>query len=110
MTSLTHPGPFFARTIEMGHYAGIFEDNRLVAMAGERLRLPGYTEISAVCTHPDFQGRGHAKALVSAIGQRIVDHGETPFLHVRNTAAIVWYEKLGFDIRQAMVFTVVKRR
>lgn len=111
LTGLTHPGPFLPRTIEMGRYAGIFDGDRLVSMAGERMRLDGFTEISAVCTHPDYQGRGHAKALVSVIGRDIVARGETPFLHVRasNAAAIATYEKLGFAIRREMIFTVVRR-
>jgi predicted GNAT family acetyltransferase len=111
LTGLTHPGPFLPRTIEMGHYAGIFDGERLVSMAGERMRLAGFTEISAVCTHPDYQGRGYAKALVSAIGRDIVERGETPFLHVRasNSTAIAAYERLGFAIRREMIFTVVRR-
>lgn len=111
LVELTHPGPFLSRTIEMGRYAGIFEGDRLVSMAGERMRLPGFTEVSAVCTHPDHQGRGYAQALVSDIARGIIERGETPFLHVRaiNTAAIAMYEKLGFATRREMIFTVVKR-
>jgi predicted GNAT family acetyltransferase len=111
LTGLTHPGPFLSRTIEMGHYLGIFDDGRLVAMTGERMSLPGFTEVSAVCTHPDYQGRGYAKALVSAIAGGIVARGLTPFLHVRasNAVAIGAYEKLGFTVRREMNFTVMKR-
>ncbi len=111
LVALTHPGPFLSRTIEMGRYVGIFENGRLAAMAGERMRVPGFTEVSAVCTHPDYQGRGYAKALVSSIARAIAERSETPFLHVRanNGGAIALYEKLGFSTRREMVFTVVQR-
>lgn len=111
LTRLTRPGPFLPRTIEMGRYAGIFDGARLVSMAGERMRLVGFTEVSAVCTHSDYRGCGYAKALISAIGRDIVERGERPFLHVRagNSAAIATYEKLGFSIRREMIFTVVRR-
>ncbi|HWA20282.1 MAG TPA: GNAT family N-acetyltransferase [Devosia sp.] len=111
LTGLTHPGPFLNRTIEMGRYLGIFDGKRLVAMAGERMSIPGFTEVSAVCTHPAYQGRGYAKVLVSAIAGGIVARGLTPFLHVRasNAVAIGAYEKLGFTIRHEMTFTVLKR-
>jgi predicted GNAT family acetyltransferase len=111
LVELTHPGPFLSRTIEMGRYAGIFDAGRLVAMAGERMRLAGFTEVSGVCTHPDYQRRGYARALVSDIARGIVARSETPFLHVRanNPAAIATYERLGFITRREMVFTVVQR-
>jgi len=101
LTELTKPGPFGKRTPELGTYLGIRERGRLAAMAGERLRLPGFTEVSAVCTHPEFQGRGFARALISAVVQRIVERGETPFLHVarENVRAIRVYEDLGFKTR-----------
>ena len=111
LTALTHPGPFFVRTIEMGRYWGVLEGERVVGMAGERMRIPGFVEISAVCTHPEHRGRGYAKALVSAVARGIVAGGGTPFLHVRagNTVAISTYEKLGFAVRETMAFTVVRR-
>lgn len=111
LTGLTHPGPFLSRTIEMGRYLGIFDGERLAAMTGERMSLPGFTEVSAVCTHPDYQGRGYAKALVSEIAGGIAGRGLTPFLHVRasNAVAIGAYEKLGFTVRREMNFTVLKR-
>lgn len=111
LTGLTHPGPFLARSIEMGRYLGIFDGSRLVAMAGERMSVPGFTEVSAVCTHPDYQGRGYAKELASAIAGGIVARGLTPFLHVRatNAVAIRAYEKLGFVTRHEMVFSAMKR-
>jgi predicted GNAT family acetyltransferase len=101
LTELTKPGPFNERTHQMGEYFGIRCDGKLVAMAGERLRVPGYTEISAICTHPDRLGKGHAAALTSLLIHRIIDRGERPFLHVRaeNTRAVALYERLGFEKR-----------
>jgi predicted GNAT family acetyltransferase len=98
LTKLTKPGPFGARTHEMGDYLGIRSAGRLVAMAGERLRLPGYTEISAVCTHPEHLGHGYASALIGTLMLRIRSRGELPFLHVRakNARAVQVYEHLGF--------------
>lgn len=111
LVQLTQPGPFAPRTIEMGRYIGILENGRLVAMAGERMRLPGYTEVSAVCTHPDHRGRGHAKRLVSTLLADIAARGETAFLHVLtdNRTAISAYEALGFAGRHVMTFTVLGR-
>jgi ribosomal protein S18 acetylase RimI-like enzyme len=110
LAELTKPGPFGRRTRELGHYIGIRESNRLAAMAGERLRLPGYTEVSAVCTHPDFQGRGFARQLISMLMRRIIQRGETPILHVRqdNVGAIHLYEKLGFRTRRLIHFVVLR--
>ena len=107
---LTEPGPFLARTIQLGSYFGIFQQGRLAAMAGERLHLTGFTEISAVCTHPDFRGRGLGHALLSVVRNRILARAETPFLHVRtsNANAIRLYEKQGFAIRAQLHLAVVK--
>ncbi len=101
LTALTKPGPFGPRTHELGHYVGIRDGGKLVAMAGERLKVPGYTEVSAVCTHPDHLGKGYAAALISEVMRAIRERGETPFLHVRahNRRAIAVYERLGFRIR-----------
>ncbi|MDX8141935.1 GNAT family N-acetyltransferase [Lentzea sp. BCCO 10_0061] len=101
LAELTRPGPFLPRTIEMGAYLGIRRDGRLVAMAGERLRVPGYTEISAVCTHPDARGQALGTRLLLAVAHGIQERGETPFLHVlaSNAGAIRLYEKLGFRLR-----------
>lgn len=98
LTALTKPGPFGPRTHELGYYVGIRNEGKLVAMAGERLKVPGHTEVSAVCTHPDYLGKGYAGALMSEVMRGIRDHGETPFLHVRsdNARAIALYERLGF--------------
>lgn len=98
LTQLTRPGPFGPRTHTLGTYIGIRQNGRLAAMAGERLRLPGYTEISAVCTHPDFLGRGYAGFLMRELIAQIRRRREVPFLHVRpeNERAIALYHRLGF--------------
>jgi ribosomal protein S18 acetylase RimI-like enzyme len=106
----TRPGPFARRTIELGTYLGICEGAALVAMAGERMRLPGHTEISAVCTGERHRGRGLASELVRALVAAIVARGEVPFLHVvaENAVAIRLYEALGFTTRR-MVEVVALR-
>lgn len=106
----TQPGPFGPRTIELGDYVGIRRNGALVAMAGERLRPPGWTEISAVCTDPAYRGRGLATRLVHAVAAEIRARGETPFLHASaaNTTAIRLYESLGFTLRQRTVFRLLR--
>jgi predicted GNAT family acetyltransferase len=112
LTKLTKPGPFGARTHEMGDYFGIRDAGALAAMAGERLRLPGYTEIRAVCTHPDHLGHGYASALMAMLMDRIRSRDELPFLHVRpeNLRAIQVYERLGFTKRASLHYVVLRRR
>jgi ribosomal protein S18 acetylase RimI-like enzyme len=111
LTELTKPGPFARRTHELGTYLGIRFDGKLIAMAGERLKVPGYTEISAICTHPDHTGRGYARILTTEIMRGILDRGETPFLHVRqdNRRAIELYERLGFRCRVVRYHAVLRR-
>lgn len=98
LTTLARPGPFGTRTHELGNYFGVRRDGKLVALAGERLKVPGYTEISAVCTHPDHLGQGYAAALMHEVIKGIEARGETAFLHTRsdNERAIGVYERLGF--------------
>ncbi|MDS1114908.1 GNAT family N-acetyltransferase [Gordonia westfalica] len=105
----TRPGPFRPRTIEMGTYLGIRRGGRLIAMGGERLSLPGYTEISAVCTDPDHRGEGLASRLVLALVHGIRERGATPILHAdaTNINAIRLYEQLGFEVRKEVLFQVV---
>jgi predicted GNAT family acetyltransferase len=109
---MTRPGPFYERTIDFGNYIGIFEQEKLVAMAGERMKLKGYTEVSAICTHPDHLGKGYASMLFSQASARIVQEGSKPFLHVKkdNDTAIRIYEKFGYKIRSEMFFTVFKKK
>jgi predicted GNAT family acetyltransferase len=110
LCELTKPGPFKPRTYELGTYLGIKAGGALVAMAGERLRLTGFTEVSAVCTHPDCRGRGYAQALVGELARRIRARQEIPFLHVKtdNVDAIHVYEKLGFRIRRHVYVAVMR--
>ena len=100
------PGPFRKRTIELGRYLGIRENGRLIAMAGERFRLPGWTEVSAVCTDPDHQGRGLGARLTLAVAAGILERGELPFLHTAadNERAIRLYERLGFEPNHDVIF------
>lgn len=104
LAELTRPGPFRAATHKLGQFWGIRREGRLVAMAGERLKLPGMTEVSGVCTHPDWQGHGFARQLSAFVAALIGERGETPFLHAyaSNAPAIRLYEQLGFAIRREM--------
>lgn len=109
LATVTKPGPFFGRTHQMGRFIGVRVDGRLAAMAGERMRLPGFTEVSAVCTDPAFRGRGYAAALTVEVARRIQARGEVPFLHcyAGNTGAIQLYESLGFAFRTTIVLSVL---
>ncbi len=111
LTSLTKPGPFGSRTHELGNYFGIRQNGKLVAMSGERLKVPGHTEVSAVCTHPEHTGKGYAAVLMSEVMRRIRERGETAFLHVRgdNARAIALYERLGFRTRKRGHFAVLRK-
>jgi ribosomal protein S18 acetylase RimI-like enzyme len=111
LTGLTKPGPFGPRTHELGTYLGIRIEGKLVAMSGERMKIPGYTEVSAVCTHPEHTGHGYAARLMSEVMRGIRERGETPMLHVRgdNVRAIALYERLGFVTRWSGYFAVVRR-
>jgi ribosomal protein S18 acetylase RimI-like enzyme len=111
LSRLTKPGPFGTRTRELGLYLGIRRQGELVAMAGERLRVAGYTEVSAVCTHPAHTGRGYAASLVQSIVEAIRGRGERPMLHVRadNRRAIELYGRLGFRRRATLHLAVVRK-
>ena len=108
LIELTEPGPFRPRTIELGGYVGIFHDDELVAMAGQRMQPPGYTEISAVCTHPSARRRGYASIVTAHVADGIAARGETPFLHLAsaNDAALATYEKIGFEVRTRVSFGI----
>jgi ribosomal protein S18 acetylase RimI-like enzyme len=115
LVELTRPGPFGPRNLEMGEYVGLFDGEgasaRLVAMAGERCAAGTLREISAVCTHPDMQGRGLARQLMHLLIARQMARGETPVLHVlsHNTAAIGLYRRMGFEEHLESVVRVIER-
>lgn len=111
LAQLTRPGPFRLRTHTMGRFLGVRVDGKLIAMAGERLHVPGFHEISAVCTHPDWQGRGLGAALITAVGARMLDDGDTPFLHTygNNASAVGLYTKLGFIVRANLIHALWMR-
>jgi len=111
LIELTKPGPFFPGLFAMRRFVGIRQEGQLVAMAGERIHLPGYCEISAVCTHPDWRGRGYASLLSSVIADGIWERGKTPFLHVlaHNTSAYHVYNLLHFVRRGEMTAIFLTR-
>lgn len=102
LVDLTRPGPFLDRTVELGTYLGIRHEGRLVAMAGERMRPAGWSEISAVCTHPEHRGRGLAGRLIRAVAAAVRERGDSPFLHAaaENTGALRLYASMGFELRR----------
>ena len=111
LTALTKPGPFSKRTHQLGTYLGIRQQGKLIAMAGERMKVPGWTEVSAVCTHPEHTGHGYARILMVEVMRRIRGRGETPFLHVRedNVRAIELYHRLGFSQQMRGYFAVLRK-
>lgn len=111
LATLTRPGPFRARTHTLGRFLGIRDGARLVAMGGERLAMDGFTEISGLCTHPDYRGRGYGEALLRAVGERIFREGATPFLHsyAENAGAIALYRRMGFNVRAKVTHAIWKR-
>jgi predicted GNAT family acetyltransferase len=111
LVEVTKPGPFRLRTIELGTYIGIRERGRLLAMAGERMWIGDWREVSAVCSHPDVQGRGLARALVGRVVNRMLRAGQTPILHVDNPnrRAIDMYRTLGFVVRTELPLLYAKR-
>jgi predicted GNAT family acetyltransferase len=104
LATLTKPGPFAARTPSLGEFWGVKDRGVLVAMAGERMKQDGFTELSGVCTHPDARGRGLARLLSAWVAARIAARGETPYLHAyaSNAAAIELYRSLGFTLHREM--------
>jgi ribosomal protein S18 acetylase RimI-like enzyme len=110
LVEVARPGPFLPRTVEFSGYVGIRRAGRLVAMAGERIRLPGHVEISAVATHPDLRRQGLAETVVAAVAATAHERGEIPFLHVAasNAAAIALYESMGFTVRRTITFELVE--
>ncbi|MBZ9844743.1 GNAT family N-acetyltransferase [Mesorhizobium sp. CA5] len=111
LASLTKPGPFTLEALSLGDFWGIRIDGRLAAMAGERMKQPGYSELSGVCTHPDFRGGGLARLLSVFVAGRIAARGEVPYLHAydSNAAAIRLYESIGFRLRSKMNMAMVQR-
>jgi ribosomal protein S18 acetylase RimI-like enzyme len=111
LVQLTLPGPFARKPMGMGDWLGVFDAGRLVAMAGERLQAGSLHEVSGICTHPDAQGRGLARALTLAMVRRQLDRGETPFLHVMpgNARARTLYERIGFEVDREVPLRVVTR-
>jgi predicted GNAT family acetyltransferase len=111
LVALTNPGPFAARTHTLGTFLGIKTDGRLAAMIGERMKPGNYTEMTGICVHPDFRGRGYAQMLMAEIAKQIVARGEIPFLHVYsdNASAIALYRRQGMTVRRTMHVTILQR-
>lgn len=111
LAQLTAPGPFLVDTWQLGGFIGIRAEGRLVAMAGERMKPGNFTEVSGVCTHPDYRGRGYAGFLMRVVAQRILQRGELPFLHTYsdNTGAITLYRSIGFVPHQTVTVTVLQK-
>jgi GNAT superfamily N-acetyltransferase len=111
LTALVYPHYFRPRTMELGRYFGIYQDGRLAAMAGERLGMDALQEISAICTHPDFNGGGFARRLTGLLANDNMDRGRMPFLHVShdNVRAKRMYEQLGFRHRRDIGFWSLRR-
>lgn len=112
LATLTRPGPFGLRTLELGDYFGYFEGERLIAMAGERMQAGSFREVSGVCTHPDFQGRGIARSLMLKLIRRHMVRGQITFLHVmgENKAAQRLYERMGFRVYREVPVRILLRR
>lgn len=109
LAKLTEPGPFRERTFELGNFYGIFAGDRLLAMAGQRMRVPGFVEVSAVCTHPDARGRGYAGLVMRQVMHDIADEGRTAFLHAfDDNPAVRLYQKLGFTHRRSFHLAVIR--
>lgn len=112
LATLTEPGPFSLKALSLGRFWGVKLGGRLIAMAGERMKQPGYTELSGLCTHPDFQGRGLGRLLLHYVAGEISARGEQPYLHAyaTNTKAIALYESIGFKLRREMNVAFIVRQ
>ncbi|BFM44115.1 GNAT family N-acetyltransferase [Flavobacterium sp. CFS9] len=112
LVNLVQPGYFKTKTPLLGNYYGIFKEAQLIAVAGERMKMNDFTEVSAIITHPDHTGKGYAKQLISHVVNSILDESKTPFLHVveNNVGAIGLYEKLGFVTRRKISFWNVSKK
>ena len=112
LVALTKPGPFAARTHELGTFLGIRDRGELVAMTGERMKPGKFVEMTAVCVHPDYRGRGYAQALLAAVARQIESRGEIPFLHVfsNNASAIALYERQGMRLRRRLHVTAFMKQ
>lgn len=109
LAELTEPGPFRLRTMELGNFYGVFHRDRLVSMAGKRMHMPGFIEVSGVCTHPDARGLGYARRLMNIVIGEIEQSGRTPFLHAwENNPATRLYEALGFSFTRTFHLAVLK--
>ena len=111
LTALVYPHYFRPRTMELGRYFGMYMEGRLAAMIGERLGAPGHREMSAICTHPDFLGRGYARRLTAYLSNRTLQEGNKPFLHVAdaNARARALYEQMGYRLRRDIGFFALRR-
>lgn len=111
LATLTKPGPFSLRALELGDFWGVKMNGRLVAMAGERMKQPGYTELSGVCTHPNMRGKGLGRLLSLYVADKIVARGDQPYLHAyeTNIAAIALYESIGFSLRSGINVAAIAR-
>jgi GNAT superfamily N-acetyltransferase len=112
LAKLCNPGPFAEKTNEIGPFIGIVKDDRLIAMMGERFRMPSFTEMTALSTHPDYRGRGFGAMLFTLTARKILKRGDTPFLHVyaENDKGIKLYESLGFKFRSEIYVTILKKK
>jgi len=112
LVEITKPGPFSPGTIEMGHYLGIRNDGELIAMGGERMKPKDYVEISGICTHPEHRGKGYGTAISGILTNRILEQGDTPFLHVfkQNAPAVRLYEKIGYVTRKVVQVSALMKQ
>jgi predicted GNAT family acetyltransferase len=111
LASLTKPGPFTLNALSLGSFWGVKRNGALIAMAGERMKQPGYTELSGLCVHPDCRGAGLGRLMLQFVAGEIFARGDQPYLHAfaSNTAAIALYESIGFMLRSRMHVAAIQR-